>query len=122
MTDSKQRKALRGWIQGVRQGTVSAGLTAAVDTVNELLNDYEALDKITEKRTEFMRSALHAIVNAPDVAGDVDFPLKEMAWNALVADTKLADEQYKKLDDPNVDERLKEHGVQVTDDDSEVQP
>lgn len=100
MTDSKQRKALRGWIQGVRQGTVSAGLTAAVDTVNELLNDYEALDKITEKRTEFMRHALNAIIGADDVVGNVDFPLRDIALTALMADTKLADEQYKKLDDP----------------------
>jgi len=102
MMDTRERKGLRQWVQGIKNKTVVASLGAAVDLVHELLNDYDTLERITAKRTEYMRDALHAIINAADVEGNLDFPLREIAYNALVADTKLADEQYVKLEDHDI--------------------
>lgn len=99
-----QRKALRQWVQGVKQGVVHATTLGAVDVVHELLNDYDTLERITSKRIEFMRTALHAIISAEDIENNWDFPLRDIALDALMADTKLDNQQYKKLTSVTGDE------------------
>lgn len=101
--DERHRHSLIQWSQLFRQKKVVVTLGLAMDTVHELLRDYYALDRFNQKRTDFMRDALHAIItSADDASAD---SLRDIALTALIADTRLADGQHIRLVDPE-DARL----------------
>lgn len=80
---------LRAWIADVRAGSQRPLATRAMaEVVNNLLNDYHFMERMKDKRTEYMRTALHSIYGSEDEM--TANQMREIAYQAVKADTQLA--------------------------------